>query len=104
MSRVLSINEDSRPASCWTESDITQAINRRRCDSAVVCVKVRIVDEDVDIILATPACVGAGGGGRLPRPRERRLFELWRRLNLNTPEFSPGNVVAFLKQAETVLN
>jgi hypothetical protein len=52
---------------------------------------------ELDLAFATAAC-GGGGGGRAPNPRERELFELWAKHQLNQPDFSGGQLVAFLKQ------
>jgi len=84
------------------ESWINQQINRRRRDGEVVCVRVIIRDAGLDMILATPSC-GSGGGGRLPNAAEREIFELWGRRHLNTPGFSGGDVVSFLKQLRSLV-
>ncbi len=79
------------------ESWINQQINCRRQDMQRVCVRVFIKDNFLNMELSTPGCDG-GGGGRPPNSQEERIFDLWNRLGLNRPEFSGGNLIAFLKQ------
>lgn len=84
------------------EQWINQQINRRRADGQVVCVRVTIHEDGLNMVLATPTC-GAGGGGRPPSPEERRVFDLWKKRGLDDENFSGGNVVAFLKQLPHLL-
>ncbi len=79
------------------ESWINQHINRRKADGLQVCVQVEIEVDSLHILLTTPGCP-TGGGGRSPNAREQEVFELWRKLGLDSSDFSGGNVIAFLKQ------
>ena len=81
------------------ESWINQQIKRYRDNSEEPCVQVKIDCDGVDIILSTPSC-GPGSGGRKPNPKEQVIFDLWRKFNLYDNNFTTGNVIAFLKQAE----
>lgn len=81
---------------------LCKRINGLRAAGESDCVLVRIKDEEVDLWLTTPGC-GGGGGWRPPRGREPRILELWRKLNLDEPGFSCGNVRAFLAQLERIL-
>lgn len=86
------------------ESWINQQINRRRADGLSVCVRVVVQEGDLDLILATPTCGASGGGsGRLPRPREKMVFDLWNQRGLNETDFTGGNLIAFLKQLKHLL-
>lgn len=85
------------------ESWINQQIAGRRRDGVPVCVRVTIKERDVDLMLSTPACGQGPGGGRLARPTEAKLIDLWKQRGLNDADFSVGNVVAFLKQLKTIL-
>jgi hypothetical protein len=85
------------------ESWINQQINRRRANGVAVCVRVTIKEADLDMILSTPTCGASGGGGRPPRPREKRVFDLWNQRGLNGADFTGGNLVAFLKQLKHIL-
>lgn len=82
---------------------INQQINRRRADGAVICVQVSIQESDVNVVLRTPACGAGGGGGRLPNPREKQVFDLWNARHLNEREFTGGDVVSFLRQLRRIL-
>lgn len=86
---------DIRSAS---EGWINQQINQRKADGLSVCVKVTIKEEGLDMVLLTPTCPSGGGGSRPPRNREQKLFDLWNKRGLNRPDFTGGNLVAFLKQ------
>jgi hypothetical protein len=77
---------------------IQEHLDGRRRDGQNVCVRVSIKCRDVDMLLATPGCGGGAGGGRAPNGQEREIFELWDKFKLNTPNFTSGNLVAFLKQ------
>ena len=85
------------------EGWINQQINRRRSDGAVVCVQVSIRESDVNVVLRTPACSDGGGGGRLPNPREKRIFDLWSERHLNGRDFTGGDVISFLQQLRRIL-
>ena len=85
------------------ESWITQQINRRKDDGFLPCVKISINHNEYNMILSTPNCSNAGGGGRKPTENELRIFELWAKFNLNTTDFSGGNLNAFLKQLRRIL-
>lgn len=94
---TVTINGETRDAADVPESWINQQINRRQKDALPVCVRVAIKTSGVDLALATPGC-GDGAGGRQPNPNEMEIIELWRKRGLNDPDFSGGNLVAFLKQ------
>lgn len=91
----------------WADVDehwLCKQINGRRKDGERVCVRVRVQAGGMDLYLATPACGGGGGGGfRAPTPRESEVFDLWRKLHLSEPDFSCGNVHAFLVQLKRLL-
>jgi hypothetical protein len=96
---TISIGNDSRPLEQADPEWITQQIQRRRQDAAPVCVRVQINSPDLNISFATASCASSGGGGRPPTARERVILDLWAKHGLNDPQFSPGSVVAFVKQA-----
>lgn len=90
------IGESERELSNATPQWINEQIDRRRKDGVSVCVRVIINTGSMNLALSTPTC--GGGGGRLPNPEEQQFLSLWEKLHLNTPDFSSGNLVAFLKQ------
>jgi hypothetical protein len=97
---TISIGNESRPLEQADPEWITQQIQRRRQDAASVCVRVQINSSDLNISFATtPSCASSGGGGgRPPNAREREVLDLWAKHGLTDPQFSPGGVVAFVKQ------
>ena len=101
--RTIKIGNDERSLGQADAQWITQEINGRRQSGAAVCVIVAIKTDDLDLRLSTPACGGAGGGGRQPTNREQAVLDLWRKHKLNDSDFSPGGVVAFVKQVSQFL-
>lgn len=96
---IVTIGGESRDINDANESWINQQINRRRKDGQSVCVVVSVKTSGVDMRLSTPGCSDfAGGGGRAPNENERELFDLWDKRGLNRPDFTGGNLIAFLKQ------
>jgi hypothetical protein len=85
------------------ESWINQQINRRLADGLTVCVRVTIKEGDLDMVLSTPTCGASGGGGRPPRPREKKVFDLWNQRGIDDAKFTGGNLVAFLKELKRIL-
>lgn len=83
---------------------INQQINRRREDGLTPCVIIKIKEHGIDMILSTPSCEKyLGVSNRQPNKKERKIFDLWKKLNLNNENFSSGNVVAFIKQLDNMV-
>ena len=80
---------------------INQQINRQRKDGPV-CVRVTINNNDVNMVLSSGNCP-QGGGGRPPRPKEKEIFELWDKHQLNEKDFPSGQLVSFIKQITKLL-
>lgn len=57
----------------------------------------------VDLLLSTPTCAVGAGAKRPARRGEREILDLWDTRELNTVDFTAGNVVAFLKQLRQLL-
>lgn len=55
------------------------------------------------MILSTPTRGASGSGGRPPRPREKKVFDLWNQRGLDDAKFTGGNLVAFLKELKRIL-
>jgi len=85
------------------ESWINQQINKRKEDKEKVCVRVNIKSESIGILLRTPACGRDRVGGRAPNPREREIYDLWKRRGLREENFSGGNLIAFFKQLRKII-
>ena len=82
---------------------INQQISSRRSAGESVCIRVKILDGEVDLLLSTPACGSGKGAGRQARPRELEVLDLWRQRGLNEEDFTGGGLVAFLQQLERIL-
>jgi len=77
---------------------VTEQVNRRKKDGALVCVKILINHGDINLALATTDCTSTPGRSRKLTKSEQEVIDLWHKLHLNESHFSAGNVVAFLKQ------
>jgi hypothetical protein len=97
------IGTETRPLEQADPEWITQQINRRRHEGVAVCVRVQVNTPDLAISFATPACASTGVGGRAPTAREQGILDLWIKHGLNERGFSPGSVVAFVKQLMHVI-
>lgn len=95
---TVSIGQESRSGSDITESWINQQVNRRLRDNAQICVAIAVKERDVSVVLRTSDCPKPRGPGRLPSGDEQRLFDLWKKLDLQNGEVRGGKLVAFLKQ------
>lgn len=100
---TVKIGTDERSLESAHESWINQQINRRRQDGDSSCVRVRIEENGLNMILSTAGCPAGNGGGRPPNAKEKEVFDLWDRLGLNKPDFTGGRLVAFLKQLDRFL-
>jgi len=99
---TVTVGNVDRPLEEATPDWINHQINRRRGDGISVCVRVTIKEGDVNVILTTPSCNGTGGG-RQPNPREQAILDLWHHRGLREPDFTGGNVVAFLRQLSRLI-
>lgn len=100
---TIKIGQTEVPLEQADEGWINQQINGRRADGALVCVQVTLFEGEVNVVLRTPTCGNGGGGGRLPNEREKRIFQLWDERGLNSPDFTGGNLVGFLRQLRRIL-
>lgn len=82
---------------------INRQITARRAAGENVCVRVKISDGEVDLLLSTPSCGAGAGGSREARPREREVLDLWRQRGLNDEKFTGDELVAFLRQMKSAL-
>src|SRR5690349_21811352 len=63
-----------------------------------VCATVRVEGGDLNLTVFVGSCRPAsGGGGRPPNAAEGEVFALQRKLHLDGPTFSPGELEAFVK-------
>jgi len=99
----IRIEDTERDLDSVDESWINQQINRRQADGLSVCVRITIMEGDLDMILSTPTCRSRGGGNRPPRPHEKTVLDLWNQRGLNEADFSGGNLIAFLKQLRHIV-
>lgn len=89
------IGNDERDLRDATDGWLRSSLEQLRRSGAAVCVKVRIEEGDVDMILATTGCP-SGEGGRPFRDEEKRIFEQWRRHRLDTEHFTAHDLEEFL--------
>ena len=94
----VKIGDNEKDCRDTTPQWINEQIKRRRDDGIPVCVQVRIDRSPLNFTLSTPGCSRGGGGGRPLNPDESHVHALWEKLHLNTPDFSGGDLIAFLKQ------
>jgi hypothetical protein len=95
---VVRIGSEERTYSDADSQWVAQQIQRRREAGTAPCVQVRIDLPGLDIRLGTLQCP-RGAGGRPARPAEQRIIDAWMKHRLDRDaEFSPGAVVAFLKE------
>lgn len=99
---TVKIGEEERSLDNADHQWINQQINSRKAAGQAVCVRVTIRTADIDVVLSTPTCA-KGVGGRQPRPKESKLFELWNKRGLDEPTFNGGGLIAFLSQAKDLL-
>lgn len=79
-----------------TESWIHEQLQRRRRDGPV-CVKVYIEERGLNMILASSDCPGTASRQPLTEA-ETQIVALWTSLGLHHSEFSPEQLIRFLKQ------
>lgn len=95
----VKIGDEARSGSDVSERWVNHLVNGMRAQGHVPCVRITFDTPDAKLTLSTPTCGGGAGGGRRPlNTRETELVELWRKLHLDTENFSGGQIVAFLKQ------
>lgn len=95
---VVHIGNEQRELQDADEQWINQQIEARRKAGENVCVRVRIQEPSLDLVLSTPTCASSGGGGRQASTAEQRIIELWNQRGLNGNDFTGGQLIAFLKQ------
>lgn len=102
---TILIGNESRSFRESSESWINQTINQLMAQGRIVCVRVKIEEKDIQLSLKTPTCqTGSLGGGRPPNQVEQQIIELWIKHGLTKPLFTGGDLIAFLKQLEHILN
>ena len=83
------------------EQWINQQVNGRKDCGDVIFVRVTIQLGSIHIGLATPNCPGGSGGViRTLNREENAVVDLWKKRGLDDPNFSSGNLIAFLKQLD----
>jgi len=100
----VKIGTSTRNLNDITPSWINEQINRRKEDGAPVCVRVVFTTATLNIGLSSSECARSGGGtGRPFNSQEQEIIDLWNRSHLNENDFSGGNLVAFIKQLESLV-
>jgi hypothetical protein len=92
--QIGDIKKNIRDAS---PSWINEQLARRRRSGDPVCVQVLFDKPQVQMRLITPDCPRTSGR-RTATPQEQELIDIWEERQLNDPNFTGGNLVAFLRQ------
>jgi hypothetical protein len=82
---------------------VNQHINQRRADNHRLRAGYSSMNATRTSRFALPRAPGTVPGWRQPDQREERIMKLWRARGLDQPDFSGGNVVAFLHQLRHML-
>jgi hypothetical protein len=86
------------------ESWVNQQINNRRKDGQIVCVRVFIKEDHLNLILSSLECPPKGRPKSSPlTDQEKAIVDLWNKCKLNTSDFHGGNLIAFLEQVRRYL-
>lgn len=98
MSIRIQIGSSERAIEDIEPNWITEQVTRRRHEGVPVCVRITINTGSINLALATSDCPKSSVSSRKPNTQESEIFDSWERLHLYDSEFSPGNLVAFIKQ------
>jgi hypothetical protein len=69
-----------------------------------VCVLVRIEQEQINLVLATPGCPAGDAYPRRLTTDEQHVVELWKDRGLEKRGFGPEQVIAFFRQLRNLLD
>lgn len=94
------INGEERQYSQGIEPWINEQINRRRQSNGMILVEVSINMAPLNMLLRTHRAItnNASQSFRSPTSAEQRIFGLWGSMGLNDPDFTGGQIIAFLRQ------
>ncbi len=84
--------------SALSKSWLHEQIRNRQRDGVQVCVRVFVQTPEIDIVLSSGECPRGPGGGRAPKLEEKRIFDIWDQMELNTAPVHSGKLVAFLNR------
>src|SRR5581483_11682777 len=98
MNGTISIGGSERSIVDASPNWINEQLGHRQESDASTCVRVAIHDSDVNVALATAACGGRLGGGRVPNPKEMRVIDLWNKHHLGDANYPRGQLVAFVQE------
>lgn len=76
-----------------------QILGRQR-DGIGVCVRVFIQTPFIDLVLSSGECARGQGGSRQPNLDEKRIIDLWGKMELNDVPINGGKLVGFLMQVK----
>lgn len=82
---------------CW----INQTINGYRKEKIPLSVHVIFEEGSLNMVLSAPP--PKSSFIRKPRGAEIQICNLWNEVGLNNPEFTGGNLIAFIKQLKKIL-
>lgn len=76
---------------------VAEAIERRREDGAPLCVRVRLVLDNVDLTLSSYGCPAAFGS-RSANSKETKIIDLWTARGMQNADFTAGSLLGFLHE------
>lgn len=103
MSIRIRIGQEERDTAQADEHWIISKIRQEEANHGRVCIRVFIKVGDIDITLSSGGCPSGAGGGRQARPKERELFDLWNKFELNTSDVTGGKINTFLHQIRRII-
>jgi hypothetical protein len=96
---TVSIGSCSRSGDDISAAWIAEQTRIRQRDGEVVCAEVRVVGDDIDLLLWAGECGGTTRrGGRPLTPAEQEVVALWIKHHLSEKAINPGRLEAFAKQ------
>lgn len=73
-------------------------------DGRTVCIRISINEGPVNMTVVTSECQRTSSGGRPPNDEERKIFEIWEGLGLDTNGIEAGKIIAFLKRSRSLID
>ena len=100
---TVSIGGAPCPLAQVSEDWVNQMIAEARRLNQRLCVNVEVREPGARVMLSTPGCGGGGGGRRPPNELERRILKDWSDRGLQSGDFSPGQLQAFLHELRRLI-
>ncbi|MFP4381881.1 MAG: hypothetical protein ACLFUS_15385 [Candidatus Sumerlaeia bacterium] len=79
---------------------IIHQIEARQKEGQLVCVRVIVEEDGVNMILSTPTCAETSNSRLRPNQKEKTIIEIWEKSGLSSHSFKALNVIRFFEQIE----